>query len=336
VLLAATTGTDAPGADIATPAWLWAVLLGLLVVLLLADLFVVNRDVHEISMREAAVSSIVWIAIGLAFGLVVWRVLGGAAATEYYAGYVIEKSLSVDNVFVWAVLLSYFVVPKELQHRVLFWGVFGALVLRAIFIFGGVALLEHLEWVVLIFGAFLIFTGVRVAVHDEDDVDPGRNRVLRLVRRTVPMTTDYRGPHFFTREAGRRLATPLLAVLICVEVTDVIFAVDSIPAILAISHTTFVIFASNAFAILGLRALYFLLASVQDRLVHLNKGLGVILAFVGAKMLAAYWGFEIPTGWSLLFIAVVLTVTVVWSLRSSAPSRAEPAAGDVKPPATHG
>ena len=314
-MLLADSSTDLPGADIAVPGYLWVALLVFIALLLLADLFVFNRRAHEISMREAAVSSTIWISIGLAFGLVVWWQLGHDAGVEYYTGYVIEKSLSVDNVFVWAVLLSYFAVPKAVQHRVLFWGIFGALVLRAVFIFAGVSLLSRLEWVVLIFGAFLVFTGVRVGVHDDEDVDPERNVLLKLVRRRVPMTDAYEGPHFFTVRDGRRLATPLLAVLVSVEVTDLIFAVDSIPAILGVSRTTFVIFSSNAFAILGLRALYFLLASAQDLLVHLNKGLGVILVFVGVKMLLAYWGIEIPTVASLGVIGVVLAVTVVVSER---------------------
>lgn len=328
----AETSTDLPGADLTVPAYLWVGLLALIAVLLLVDLFVVHRRAHEVSMREAAISSVVWISIGLAFGLIVWWRLGSAGAAEYYTGYVIEKSLSVDNVFVWAVLLTYFVVPKAVQHRVLFWGIFGALVLRAAFIFGGVAVLERLEWVVLVFGAFLVFTGVRVGLHEETDVNPERNVLLKLVRRWVPMTTDYRGPHFFTSENGRRLATPLLAVLISVEVTDLIFAVDSIPAILAVSRTPFVIFSSNAFAILGLRALYFLLASAQDDLVHLNKGLGVILVFVGVEMLLAYWGIEISTALSLLVIAVVLGATVVWSLRSDDTASSTPST-PVEPPA---
>ena len=219
--------------------------------------------------------------------------LGAEAGAQYYAGYIIEKSLSVDNVFVWAVLLGFFAVPKALQHRVLFWGVFGALILRAVFIFAGVALLNRLTWLVLVFGAFLVFTGVRVGTHDEGEVHPERNPILKLMRKRIPMTADYRGPKFFIREHGKRLATPLFAVLVMVELTDVVFAVDSIPAILAISRSQFIVFASNAFAILGLRALYFLLAGLQDKLVYLNKGLGVILVYVGLKMLASYWDVHI-------------------------------------------
>jgi tellurite resistance protein TerC len=325
-MLLADSASVPPGADLVVPTAMWVGLGVIIVGLLLIDLFVVNREAHEISIREAAISSTVWISIGLAYGLVVLWVLGGEAGAQYYAGYIIEKSLSVDNVFVWAVLLGFFAVPKTLQHRVLFWGVFGALILRAVFIFAGVALLNRLTWLVLVFGAFLVFTGVRVGTHDEGEVHPERNPILKLMRKRIPMTADYRGPKFFIREHGKRLATPLFAVLVMVELTDVVFAVDSIPAILAISRSQFIVFASNAFAILGLRALYFLLAGLQDKLVYLNKGLGVILVYVGLKMLASYWEVHINILLSLGFIVLVLAVTVVLSLRASARIEAEAAA----------
>jgi tellurite resistance protein TerC len=320
--LAATN--EVPGADLVVSAEAWIGFIVLVAVLLLADLVFFHRDAHEIAVREAAVSSIMWISIGLAFGGLVYWGLGGAAASQYYTGYVIEKSLSVDNVFVWAVILGYFAVPKALQHRVLFWGVFGALVLRAIFIFAGVALLERLEWLTFVFGAFLIFTAYRVATDSDSEVHPDRNPVLKFVRRRIPMTDDYRDAHFFVRDGGKRFATPMLAVLIMVEVTDLVFAVDSIPAILAISRSTFIVFSSNVFAILGLRALFFLLAGFQDRLVYLNEGLGVVLAFVGVKMITERW-LHIPTIVSLGVIVVVLTVTVLLSLRVKPD---EPAADD--------
>jgi len=316
----AQTASEVPGSDIVVSPEAWAGLLVLIVALIVGDLFLFHREEHEISFREAAVSSAAWISIGLAFGLVVWGFLGSAAAGQYYTGYVIEKSLSVDNVFVWAVILGYFVVPKALQHRVLFWGVFGALILRGVFIFAGVALLNRLEWLVFVFGAFLVFTGIRVGLHEEGEMHPDQNPVLRLVRRFVPMTDHYRGKHFFLREdvAGqvKRLATPLFAVLILIEVTDVIFAVDSIPAVLAVSRSQFIVFSSNAFALLGLRALYFLLFGLKDRLVYLNQGLGIILGFVGVKMLTERW-LHIPTIASLAFIVAVLTITVVISLRAA-------------------
>jgi tellurite resistance protein TerC len=333
LLLASEAASSAPGADLFVPSWMWVVLGVVIVTLLLGDLFVFHREAHEISVREAAVSSSIWIGIGLAYGLVVLWVLGGAAAAQYYTGYIIEKSLSVDNVFVWAVLLGYFAVPKALQHRVLFWGVFGALILRAIFIFAGVALLNSLAWLVLVFGAFLVFTGVRVGTHDEGEVHPERNPILKLMRKRIPMTSDYRGTKFFIVENAKRFATPLFAVLVMVELTDVVFAVDSIPAILAISRSQFIVFASNAFAILGLRALYFLLAGLQDKLIYLNKGLGIILVYVGLKMLASYWDFHINIGLSLGFIVLVLAITVVVSLRASARLEAEAEASGASTPA---
>jgi tellurite resistance protein TerC len=316
-LLAATDTSNIPGGDIVVDNWLWVVFGIVIVALLLLDLLVFHREAHEVTFAEATKSSVFWIAIGLSFGLLVWFELGGDAAAQYYAGYVVEKSLSVDNVFVWAVIFGYFAVPKAYQHRVLFWGIFGALVLRAIFIFAGVALLERLDWLIFVFGGFLIFTAIRVARHDEGDIHPEKNPILRLMRRYVPITADFHGAHFTWKEAGKRFATPMLVVLVLVEATDVIFAIDSIPAILAISRSQFIVFSSNAFAILGLRALYFMLAGLKDRLVYLNQGLGVILFYVGVKMLVSRW-YHIPTLLSLGIIALVLTVTVVLSLRKTA------------------
>ncbi|HWC10486.1 MAG TPA: TerC family protein [Acidimicrobiales bacterium] len=304
------------------PLWAWAALVGAIVVLLLADLLIVHRRPHAVSFRQAAIESAAWITLGLGFSLVVAWAFGGAAAGEYLAGYLIEKSLSVDNVFVWAVIFGYFAVPAKYQFRVLFWGIFGALVLRAIFIFAGVALLETFDWVLYIFGAFLLFTAVKIARHQGAEVHPETNPVLRVFRRLVPSTTEYDSQHLLTRRNGRRLATPLLAVLVLVETTDVVFAVDSIPAILAVSREPFIVFASNAFAILGLRALYFLLAGMADRFRYLNAGLGVILGFVGIKMLVVEW-YHFPTWLSLAVIAGVLTVTVWLSLRAESREAAE-------------
>jgi tellurite resistance protein TerC len=293
----------------------WALFLAGVSVLLLVDLFVLHRHAHEISTKEAAVTSVCWIALGVSFSLVIWAYLGGTAATQYLTGYVIEKSLSVDNVFVWAVVFGYFGVPRQYQHRVLFWGIFGALALRAIFIFAGIALLEAFEWVLYLFGAFLVVTAVRVARHKDAEVHPERNPVLRIMRRVLPISSGYDGQRLFTRDHGVK-ATPLFAVLILIEATDVVFAVDSVPAILAISRDQFVVFSTNAMAILGLRALYFLLSSASDQLVHLNVGLGVILGFVGVKMLISEW-VHIPTALSLGFIAIALVVTVMASLRTT-------------------
>src|SRR4051812_29346918 len=265
--------------------------------------------------------------MGLAFAGVVAWLAGGAAAGEYLSGYVIEKSLSVDNVFVWAVIFSYFAVPAAYQFRVLFWGVFGALVLRAMFIFTGVALIETFDWILYVFGAFLVLTAIKIARHTGAAVHPERNVVLRLVRKVVPSTPDYDGQKLFTRRTGALLATPLFAVLVLIETTDVVFAVDLIPAILAVSHEPFIVFASNAFAILGLRALYFCLAGMAGRFRYLNVGLGVILGFVGIKMLVSGW-YHVPTGASLAIIAGVLTVCIGVSLRAD---RSEDAAGGTPP-----
>jgi tellurite resistance protein TerC len=311
--------SETPGggtfASFDVPGWVWVAFGGFVALLLLIDVLLVHRKPHVISLREAAIESSVWIAIGLGFTVVMLMWQGGQAAGEYLAGYLIEKSLSVDNVFVWAVILSYFSVPPQFQFRVLFWGIFGALVLRALFIFAGVALIERFDWILYVFGAFLIFTAFRIARHRDVEVHPEDNPVLKLVRRVVPSTTEYDGQKLFTRRAGRLLATPLFAVLILIESTDVVFAVDSIPAILAVSREPFIVFSSNAFAILGLRALYFLLAGMAGRFRYLNIGLGVILGFVGVKMIVAEW-YHLPIWISLTFIALVLTVTIVASLRA--------------------
>lgn len=301
------------------PLWVWLALTGAIVAMLIADLLLVHRTAHVITIKEAAIESAIWVSIGLLFGVVMLIWQGGAAGGEYYAGFLIEKSLSVDNVFVWAVIFSFFAVPRQYQFRVLFWGIFGALVLRAIFIFAGVSLIERFEWVLYIFGAFLLYTALKIARHDESkQVDYSQNIAMRMVRRFVPTTDEYDGQKLFTRRNGKRLATPLFAVLILIEATDVVFAVDSVPAVLAVSREPFIVFASNAFAILGLRSLYFLLGGMQGKFRYLNIGLGVILAFVGIKMLLIGEPFEVhlPTYVSLGFIAVVLTISVWTSIRA--------------------
>ena len=292
----------------------WIALLAIISVLLLIDLLVVHRESHEIRTREAAIESAVWISIGLTFGLAVWWGFGGAAAGEYYSGYLIEKSLSVDNVFVWALILSYFKVPPRYQHRVLFWGIFGALIMRAIFIFAGVALIEKFEWVLYLFGAFLLYTAVKLVVSKNEQIDPANSKFLKLVHKVVPLTDELDGQKLFTRVNGKRFGTPLFAVLLLIEMTDVLFAVDSVPAVLAVSHEQFIVFASNAFAIMGLRALYFLLADMHARFSYLQQGLAVILAFVGIKMIINEW-YHIPTWLSLLVIALVLLTSIGFSLR---------------------
>ena len=328
LVLAATSGGDADRfAQFDVPLWVWASLVGVLAVMLIVDVVLVHRTAHVITLKEAGIESAVWISLGLAFTFVILGWQGGQAAGEYLSGYLIEKSLSVDNVFVWAVIFGYFGVPPKYQFRVLFWGIFGALVLRAIFIFAGVALIERFDWVLYVFGAFLVFTGIRIARHEEAEVHPEHNPILRLVRRFVPSTSEYDGQKLFTVQNGKRLATPLFAVLILVETTDVVFAVDSIPAILAVSRNEFIVFASNAFAILGLRALYFLLAGMAGKFRYLNVGLGVIMGFVGIKMLIAEW-YHFPIWVSLSVITVVLTAAIVASLRADA-KHPEPDAVDL-------
>lgn len=303
-------------ADLDVAAWEWLAFGAVVVTLLLADLLLLHRDPKPIPIKEAAVETAAWVAIGLAMGVVVWLRYGAQAGGEYASGYLIELSLSVDNVFVWAVILTFFAVPKAYQFRVLFWGIFGALVLRAVFIFAGIALIERFEWVLYIFGAFLIYTAWKIARHDEtEEVDYSKSRALRIVNRIVPSTDTFDDAKLFTRVDGKRLATPLFAVLVLVEVTDVVFAVDSVPAVLAVAREQFIVFSSNAFAILGLRSMYFMLAGAAGRFRYLNVGLGVILAFVGVKMLLSRW-WHPPTWSSLAVIGVVLAVAIAASVRA--------------------
>ncbi len=318
VLASESSGSRENFASFDVPIWVWFAFLALISVLLIVDLLLVHRTPHAPTTKEAAIESAVWISIGLAFTGAVFAWHGGQAAGEYISGYLIEKSLSVDNVFVWALIMSYFAVPREYQFRVLFWGVFGALVLRFVFIFAGVALLEQFEWLLFVFGAFLLITAFRMLSHrGEEEVHPEHNPALRLVRRVIPSTTKYNGQHLFVKHRRKLLATPLLAVLIVIETSDVVFAVDSIPAILAVSREQFIVFSSNAFAILGLRALYFLLADLRDRFRYLQEGLAVILAFVGVKMIIAEW-YHIETFVSLGVIALVLAVSIWLSIRRDA------------------
>lgn len=327
-VLLATAENATGGSDGATVGpWAWVAFFAFIAVMLLVDLKVVMREPHEVSTREAAWYSAAWISMGVAFTAVIWVWLGARPAQEYITGYLIEKSLSIDNVFVWAVLLSYFAVPPKYQHKVLFWGIFGAVVFRLAFIFAGVALLNSLSWIVYVFGAFLLYTAYKLFVSDDIEVDPERNPVLVRIRQVLPQTQDYRGERFVVKEDGRRMVTPLLVVLVSIEFTDILFAVDSIPAILAVTQNQFLVFSSNAFAILGLRALYFLLAGLQDRFIYLNKGLGVILGFVGIKFILEGLGVHIPTWSSLLVIAIVLALTFWLSWRHQ-PADADADGGD--------
>jgi tellurite resistance protein TerC len=312
VLLATASQSSADDfASIDVPPVAWAGLLVLIGAMLAVDLLAHRRDV-EPTPRRALVESLVWVACGLSFVGVIAAIWGGDAAGEYLAGYLIEKSLSVDNVFVWAVLFATFAIPLRYQHRVLFWGVFGALVLRAVFIFAGVSLISSFWWLLVVFGLFLVYTGIRVVRHRPDEGTEGHDRAVRLLRRVMPVSPELNGHHFFTRVDGKRVATPLLAALVAIESSDVVFAVDSVPAILAVSQEPYLVFASNAFAILGLRAAYFLLAGWRERLHYLGHGLGAILVFVGIKMSVSHW-WHMPIVPSLLVIVGLLTVAVVAS-----------------------
>ncbi|MFM7719204.1 MAG: TerC family protein [Actinomycetota bacterium] len=304
------------------PLWLWGGTLGAILAMLLVDLFA-HRDNHVVGVREAAAWSAVWVAIGLGFGGVVWWLHGSELAAQYFAGYVIEKSLAVDNIFVFALIFTFFQVPREYQHRVLFYGVLGALVFRAIFIALGAVLIEEFSWILYVFGAFLVWTGIRMAMQRDHGKDPRESRTARAFRRLIPMTDHWNDGHLFARENGKRVATPLLMVLVLVEVTDIVFAVDSIPAIFAVTQEPFLVFSSNAFAILGLRALYFLLADLVDRFVYLNIGLAAVLVWVGVKMLLLDV-VKIPTNLSLVVVIAMIAISVWASLRAT---RKQPSAG---------
>lgn len=311
-LVASEASSSENFASFHVPITIWIGFVALISALLIVDLLLVHRTAHVITTKEAAIESAIWIALGVSFTGVMWAWHGGDAAGEYISGYLIEKSLSVDNVFVWALIMSYFAVPREYQFRVLFWGVFGALVLRFVFIFAGVELLNRFEWMLYVFGGFLIVTAIRLLRQNDEEVHPDNNPALKAVRKLIPSTTRYDGQNLFTRIDGKKLATPLLAVLVVIETSDVVFAVDSIPAILAVSREQFIVFSSNAFAILGLRSLYFLLADLRDRFDYLQQGLAVILAFVGIKMILANQ-YHIDTVYSLVFIALVLAVAILVS-----------------------
>ncbi len=299
--------------DLTVPGWAWVALLVTIVVMLAIDLYR-HREAHAPTLREAGIESAVWVACGLGFAVVVAWAFGADAFGEYISGYLIEKSLSVDNVFVWSMLFATMAIPVKYQHRVLFWGIFGALTLRAIFIFLGTALISRFWWVLLIFGVFLVYTGFKIIRHRADEGEKESTRGLGLLRRVIPVTDEFDGQKFFTRVNGALAATPLLAALFVVEITDVIFAVDSVPAILAVSHEPYLVFASNAFAILGLRAMYFLLADAKERFHYLSHALGAILIFVGIKMTASHW-YHLNTYVSLAVIILILTAAIFFSLQ---------------------
>jgi tellurite resistance protein TerC len=294
--------------------WLWIGFNVFVLAMLALDLGVFHRKAHAVSLKESLAWTALWVALALVFNAGVWHYAGSQKALEFFTGYLIEKSLSVDNIFVFALLFSYFAVPLKYQHKVLFWGILGALMMRAVMIGAGVALITRFSWIIYIFGAFLILTGIKMIVKREEEIHPERNPVVRWFKRLMPVTSDYREDRFFVRENGIRMATPLFVVLLLVEISDVIFAVDSIPAIFAVTTDPFIVYTSNVFAILGLRSLYFALAGVMDKFHYLKIGLGVVLTFVGVKMLLAHTAWKIDTLVSLGVIVFTLAASVVMSL----------------------
>ena len=311
--------------------WLWVGFNVFVLAMLALDLGVFHRKAHVVSFREAVAWTIAWVTLAMLFNFGIWHFMGPQKALEFTTGYVIEYSLSVDNIFVFAMLFSYFAVPATYQHRVLFWGILGALVMRAIMIVAGTVLITKFAWIIYVFGAFLILTGLKMIFKKEEEMHPERNPVVRWFKRLMPVTSDYRGAKFFVRENGIRMATPLFVVLLLVEVSDVIFAVDSIPAIFAVTKDPFIVYTSNVFAILGLRSLYFALAGVLDKFHYLKIGLGVVLSFVGVKMLLGHTPWKIDTLLSLGVIVLILATSVVWSLLK--PKQITPPLAPVRPPA---
>ncbi|MFN8489892.1 MAG: TerC family protein [Caldilineaceae bacterium] len=304
--------------------WIWIGFNVFVLAMLAIDLGIFHRHAHVVSVKEALTWSVVWIALSLAFNGLIWLfwdrispaspLANSDAALAFLTGYLIEKALSVDNIFVFVLIFTYFSVPALYQHRVLFWGIIGALLMRGAMIALGAALIEEFHWIIYIFGAFLIFTGIRMALQRDEEIHPETNPVVRLFRRFMPVSQTYEGDKFFVRHAGALMATPLLLVLIIVETTDLIFAVDSIPAIFAVTHDPFIVYTSNVFAILGLRSLYFVLAGVVHKFHYLKLGLSVVLGFVGVKMLLTDTAFKIPTPLSLAVVAGIIAIAVIASL----------------------
>lgn len=291
----------------------WGIFSVVILGMLFLDLAVFHREEHEVSLREALIWTGIWIVLGLLFSLFIYTQKGLDATLAYLAGYLVEKSLSLDNIFVFQVIFTYFAVPAKYRHKILFWGVVGALVMRGVFIVAGLALIKMFHWVVYVLGLLLVYTGIRMVTEHGKSIEPERNPVIRLARRFIPMTSHYEGGRFFVRKDGRLYATPLLAVLLVVESTDVVFAVDSIPAIMALTTDPVIIYTSNVFALLGLRALYFALSGLLQLFHYLNYGLSVILVFVGVKMLISGF-YKIPTWIALLVVVITLTASIVASL----------------------
>ncbi|MDO9341048.1 MAG: TerC family protein [Bacteroidales bacterium] len=283
-------------------------------IMLALDLGVFHKNTHKVPVKEAVIWSAVWITLALLFNLFVFFEFGKTKALEFLTGYVIEYSLSVDNIFVFILIFSYFAVKDQYQHKILFWGIVGALIMRGIFIFAGVALINRFHWIVIIFGGFLVFTGIRMLFQKETVVDPEKNAIVRFFRKFLPVTHSLHGDKLFIRQNSRLYATPLFLVLLIIESSDLIFAIDSIPAILAISQDTFIVYTSNIFAILGLRSLYFAIAGIMGYFRYLKVGLAFVLTFVGLKMLVAYFNFEIPIVLSLVIIISILLISILASV----------------------
>ncbi|HET6823675.1 MAG TPA: TerC family protein [Anaerolineales bacterium] len=315
------------------PIWLWIGFNVFVLAMLAIDLGVFHRKAHAVSGKEALIWSVVWISLSLLFNLIIYlywdRMVPASAYTNseaalaFLTGYLIEKSLSVDNIFVFILIFSFFAVPSAYQHRVLFWGILGALIMRGTLIFIGAALLEQFHWIIYVFGAFLVFTGIRMALsNSEENVQPDKNPVVKFFRRFMPVTENFERDQFFVRRAGRLLATPLFLILLVVESTDLVFAVDSIPAIFAVTRDPFIVYTSNVFAILGLRALYFLLANVMDKFQYLKVGLSAVLVFIGVKMVIDGF-YHIPIGISLGVVASILTISILASLWKARTTKSE-------------
>ncbi len=292
---------------------MWGGFVLFIIAMLILDLKVLQRRSHVMPVKEALLWVAFWVSLALIFNVGIYFYFGMDSALEFLTGYLVEYSLSVDNIFVFALIFSYFGIPSEYRHKALLWGILGAIVMRAIFILAGVAMINRLHWIIYVFGAFLVYIGIKIAFEKDREMDPGKNPILRLVKRFLPVTESYEGGRFFVRRAGRIFATPMLIVVIVIETTDVIFAVDSIPAILSITLNPFIVYTSNIFAILGLRALYFALAGIMDLFHYLNYGLAAILVFVGVKMLISDY-YKIPVAGALGFIVLVLATSIVASI----------------------
>jgi len=293
--------------------FIWGGFNQLILALLALDLGIFHHKDHKVSAKEGLIWTVIWIAISLSFNVFIYFWQGEAKALQFFTGYLIEKSLSVDNIFVFLLIFTYFGVPDKYQYKVLFWGIIGALLMRGLFIGVGALLIAKFHWIIYVFGAFLVYTGIKMGFAGDSKIEPDKNPILKLVRRFIPLTKNYRNGHFFVKEAGKKLGTPLFVVLIVIETTDIVFAVDSIPAIFAITLDPFIVYTSNVFAILGLRALYFALAGLMDMFYYLKYGLSAILSFVGVKMLLSGY-YKIPDMWALGIIGLLLAVSIIISI----------------------